>query len=49
MQPLTNAVGLGMVGLSPGVVNILNSQVELVGVVLRLAAVLRAPVGQDAL
>jgi hypothetical protein len=49
MQPLTNAVGLGMVSLGLGVVNILNGQVELVGVVLWLATVLRAPVRQDAL
>jgi hypothetical protein len=49
MQPLTDAVGLGMVGLGLGVVNILNGQVELVGVVLWLATVLRPSVGQDAL
>jgi hypothetical protein len=49
MQPLADAVGLGMVGLGLGVVNIFNRQVKLVGVVLRLATVLGAPVGQDAL
>ena len=38
MKPLTDAIGLGMVGLGLGVVNILNGQVELVGMVLWLAA-----------
>ncbi len=49
MKPLTDAVGLGMVGLGPGVINVLNSQIELVSVVFRLATVLGASAGQDAL
>ena len=49
MEPFADAVGLGVVGLGPGVVDVLHCQVELVGVVLRLPAVLGAPVGEDAL
>jgi hypothetical protein len=49
MKPLTDAVGLGMVGLGLRVVNIFNRQVELVGVVLWLATVLCASAAQDAL
>ena len=49
MEPHTDTIGLGMISLGLRVVNILNGQVELVGVVLGLATVLRASVGQDAL
>jgi hypothetical protein len=49
VEPLTDAIGLEMVGLGLGMINVLNGQVELVGVVFRLATVLRASVGQDAL
>ena len=49
MEPLTDAVGLRVVGLGPRVVNVLNGQIELVGMVLPLATVLGAPVGQNAL
>ena len=49
VEPLAYAIGLRLVGLGPGVVDVFHGQVELVGMVLRLAAVFRAPVGQDAL
>ena len=49
MESFTDAVGLRMISLGLGMVNVLNGQVELVGVVLRLATVLRPSVGQDAL
>jgi hypothetical protein len=49
MEPFADAIGLGVMSLGPGVVNVLHRQVELVGVVLRLATVLGAPVRQDAL
>ena len=48
MEPFTNAVGLRVVGLGSGMVDVLHRQVELVGVVLRLPAVLGAPVSEDA-
>ena len=47
MEPFTDAVGLGMVGLGPRLVNVLDGQVALVGVVLEFPAVLGAPVGED--
>ena len=52
MEPLADAVGLGMVGLGPGVVDVLHRQVEQICVVLGLASThvqdgLGAPVGED--
>ena len=53
MEPFADAVGLGVIGLGPGVVDVLYRQVELVGMVLRLppliGTVLGTPVGEDAL
>ena len=53
MEPFVDAVGLGMIGLGPGMVDVLHCQVELVGMVLRFpplaGTVLGAPVGEDAL
>lgn len=43
VEPFADAVGLGMVGLGPGMVNVLHRQVELVGVVLQLSTILGAP------
>ena len=47
MEPLANAIGLGVIGFGSSMVNVLHRQVKLVGVVFRLPAILRAPVGQN--
>ena len=49
MEPFAIPVGLRVIGLGPGMVDVLHRQVELVGVVLRLPAVLGTPVGENAL
>ena len=57
MEALTDTIGLGAVGFGPfgrlwagsGVIDVLDSQVELIGMVLWPAAVLRSPICQDAL
>lgn len=47
VQPLTDAVSLGVPGLGAGVLDVLHRQVEFIGMLLGVAAVFRAPVGQD--
>ena len=37
VEPLTDTIGLRMIGFGPGVVNVLDGQVELIGMVLGLA------------
>ena len=57
MEALIDAIGLRAVGLGSGVIDVLNGQVELIGMVLWPAAptsrgsliVLRSPICQDAL
>ena len=49
VEPFADAVGLRAVGLGPGMVDVLQRQVELVGVIIRLPAALICPVGEDAL
>ena len=49
MEPLADAVGLGMVDFGPGMVDVLHRQVQLIGVVLGFPVILGAPVGEDAL
>ena len=48
MEALADTVGLRAVGLGARVVDVLNRQVELIGMVFDLAAILGATVGQDA-
>lgn len=47
VEALTDAIGLWGLRLRPGVVDVFNSQIELVLVSLLVAAVFRAPVRQD--
>jgi hypothetical protein len=48
VEALTDTVGLRALGLCPGVINILDREVELILVPLRVAAVLAATIGQHA-
>ena len=47
MEALANAVGLRMIGFGPGVLNVINGQVELVIMGFWFAAVFRATVSQN--
>ena len=47
MKLIADAVGLGMVGLGPRVIDVLHRQAKPVGVVLPFSAILGPPVGQD--
>jgi len=47
VEAFADSIGLGFAGLGPGMVNVLNSQVELVLVVLAGATVLSAAVGKN--
>ena len=47
VEPLTDTIRLRVTGFGPGVVDVLNRQVELIGMVLELAPILRSSVGQD--
>ena len=47
VEPLTDTIGLRMIGFGPGVVDVLDGQVELIGMVLGLATILGSPVGED--
>ena len=53
VEPFADAVGLGVIGLGSGMVDVLHCQVQLVGVVLRFpplaGTALGAPVSEDAL
>ena len=48
VEPLGDSVGLWALGLGARVVDVLERQIELVFVMLRIAAIFRAPIGQDA-
>jgi len=48
VKPLTDALGLRIVVFDPGVFNVVQRQIEQVVMVLRLAAIFRPTVGQDA-
>ena len=48
MEALTDAIGLGMIGLGPGVLDIVDRQVELVIVGFWFSAVFSATASQDA-
>ena len=48
MEAFADAVGLRMVGLGSGMLNVIQRQIELVIVILRLAAIFGTTVGQDA-
>jgi hypothetical protein len=48
MQALADAVGLRMLGFRPRVIDVLYRQIELVFVMLTLAAVFRSSIRQDA-
>ena len=48
VEPLDDTICLRAVGLGARVIDILERQIELVFVMLRIAAIFRAPIGQDA-
>jgi hypothetical protein len=48
MEAFAYCVGLRAFGVSPGGIDVLNRQIEFVFVMLRVAAIFRAPVGQNA-
>ena len=48
MEPLDDSIGLRALGLGARVVNVLERQIELVFVMLRIAAIFRAAIGQHA-
>ena len=47
VEALTDAVGLGRLGLGLAVIDVIDGQVELVIMALGTSTVLRAPIGQD--
>jgi len=47
VEALDNSIRLRALGLGARMVNILDRQIELVFVVLRIAAIFRAPIGQN--
>jgi len=47
MEVLTDAVGLGVIGFSPGVFNVVNGQVELVVMSFRFSTILCSSVSQN--
>ena len=47
MKTLANAVGLRVISFCPGVLNVVNGQVELVIMSLRLSTILGSSVGQN--
>jgi len=48
MEPLGDAIGLRALGLGARMVDVLDRQIELIFVVLRVAAIFRAAIGQHA-
>ena len=46
MEPLADAVGLRALGLGAGVIDVLDGEIELVVVMLGIAAILGAAIGQ---
>lgn len=47
VEPFADAIGLRTVGLRPGVIDVVDGQVELVVVSIPPATELAAPIGQD--